>query len=267
MQQCPTCGSLNPDNAEVCADCGMELSGHAATPKTPASAPQTPASVPQTPAAAPFDFAPEAAHTPEAHSPAPSPAPLEAAGGDPFAGNSWDFDLDKGMSATPAHEAQKAPEPHGAMEPAIVPDHLDPMGAPPLGGGSAPTTVIEPPVAPASPSPAPATSGTAKLLLKRGGAPTGDVFSIGPNATIGRFDPESGPVDVDMANLPEAVYISRHHADILLRDGQWMVKDLGSRNGTFVKTDAGFDRVTGETPIQSGQEIAFGNARFEFQSG
>jgi len=259
MQQCPTCGSLNPDNAEVCADCGMELPGHGATPKTPAS-------VPQTPAAAPFDFAPEPAHATEAHSPAPSPAPVEAAGNDPFAGNSWDFDLNKGTSATPVHESQTTPEAHTAMEPAIVPDHIDPVGAPPLGESAAPTTVIEPSLAPPSPSPAPATTGTAKLLLKRGGAPTGDVFSIGPNATVGRFDPESGPVDVDMANLPEAVYISRHHAEVMLRDGQWLVKDLGSRNGTFVKNESGFARVTGETPIQNGDEVAFGNARFEFQS-
>jgi len=266
MQQCPTCGSLNPDNAEVCADCGMELPGHGATPKTPANTPQTPAIVPQPPAAAPFDFAPEPHHAPEAHSPAPSPAPVEAAGHDPFAGNSWDFDLNKGLGATPAHEAQAVPESHTAMEPAIVPDHLDPVGAPPLGESAAPTTLIEPSFAPPSPSPAPATSGAAKLFLKRGGAPTGDVFSIGPNATVGRFDPESGPVDVDMANLPEAVYISRHHAEVMLRDGQWMVKDLGSRNGTFVKNEAGFARVTGETPIQNGDEVAFGNARFEFQS-
>jgi pSer/pThr/pTyr-binding forkhead associated (FHA) protein len=126
----------------------------------------------------------------------------------------------------------------------------------------APATPVPVPATPAVPS---TTGGGAKLILKRGGAPTGDVFSIGASATVGRFDPESGPVDVDMAQLPEAVYISRHHAEINLRDGQWMVKDLGSRNGTFVKNAAGFTRVTGETPVTNGDEIAFGNARFEFQ--
>ncbi len=261
MQQCPTCGSQNPDNAEVCADCGMELPGHGATPKTPASTPQTPA-------AAPFDFAPEAAPKPATPSPAPFPAPVEASGNDPFAGNNWDFDLDKGSAASPP-----APAPQSAPEPAIVPDSPaenapveGAVTAMPDAGMGAPTQVVEPatPVAPIL-APASGGAGSAKLILKRGGALTGDVFPIGPSATIGRFDPESGPVDVDMANLPEAVYISRHHAELNLRDGQWMVKDLGSRNGTFVRNAAGFNRVTGETPVQSGDEVAFGNARFEFQ--
>lgn len=272
MQQCPTCGSQNPDNAEVCADCGMELPGHSAAPKTPAAAPQTP-TPPQTPAAAPFDFAPEAtpahgtpAHGTPAHgtpAPAPAPAPVEASGTDPFAGSNWDFDLDKSGAAS-----HPVSVPQSALEPAIVPDSPVENVAPllPKAGTSEATQVVEP-AAPVSPTPVPASGGvgSAKLILKRGGALTGDVFPIGPSATIGRFDPESGPVDVDMANLPEAVYISRHHAELNLRDGQWMVKDLGSRNGTFVKNAAGFNRVTGETPVQSGDEVAFGNARFEFQ--
>ncbi len=250
MQQCPTCGSLNPDDAEVCADCGMELPGHGATPATPASAPETPA-------AAPFDFAPEAAPTPDATSPAPSPAPVEAAGNDPFAGSEWDFDLDKG-----AAPAATEPPAHSDAAPA-------PLAPTPSPLESAPTQFIEPatePIVPTPVTPTPVVASGAQLILKRGGAPTGDVFTIGPSATVGRFDPESGPVDVDMAQLPESVYISRHHAEINLRDGQWLVKDLGSRNGTFVKNASGFARVTGETPVQSGDEVAFGNARFEFKT-
>lgn len=254
MQQCPTCGSLNPDNAEVCADCGMELPGHGAAPKAPSSTPQTPA-------ASPLDFAPEAAPSPHAPSPSPHPAPVEASGNDPFAGNEWNFDLDKGRAASQPAPAAPAP-------PVSVPAVGGVATPMPDLGTSAPTQVVEPSSTPV-PTPSAPTSGgmgSAKLLLKRGGALTGDVFSIGPSATVGRFDPESGPVDVDMANLPEAVYISRHHAELNLRDGQWMVKDLGSRNGTFVKNESGFNRVTGESPIKPGDEIAFGNARFEFQA-
>ena len=79
-------------------------------------------------------------------------------------------------------------------------------------------------------------SAGARLTLRRGGALSQEVFSLGSGpSVIGRFDPETGPVDVDLGPLPEAVYISRHHAEIWSdASGQWFVKDLGSGNGTFV---------------------------------
>ena len=87
---------------------------------------------------------------------------------------------------------------------------------------------------------------------------------------IGRFDPETGPVDVDLGPLPEAVYISRHHAEIWCDgSGQWFVKDLGSGNATFVCSagERQFRKAVGQHPIKNGDEIAFGNARFEFRIG
>ena len=106
----------------------------------------------------------------------------------------------------------------------------------------------------------------ATLTLKRGGVSTEEKFVIGTLATIGRFDPESGPVDVDMANLPEASYVSRHHAELRCVDGSWQIKDLGSRNGTFVRAASGgaFARVQGEHALHDGDEVSLGNARFEF---
>jgi pSer/pThr/pTyr-binding forkhead associated (FHA) protein len=84
------------------------------------------------------------------------------------------------------------------------------------------------------------------------------------------FLTETGPVDVDLGPLPEAVYVSRHHAEIWCdASGQWLVKDLGSGNGTFV-CGAGqpqFHRVSGDHPIQNGDDLALGNARFEFRAG
>jgi pSer/pThr/pTyr-binding forkhead associated (FHA) protein len=93
---------------------------------------------------------------------------------------------------------------------------------------------------------------------------------VGGHVVIGRFDAETGPVDVDLGNLPEATYVSRQHAELIPDgSGQWRVKDLGSRNGVFVRKQSGgaFQRVTGEEPISGGDEIALGNARFEFQVG
>lgn len=101
-----------------------------------------------------------------------------------------------------------------------------------------------------------------KLTVKRGGVETSEVFEFSPPATIGRFDPQVGPIDVDLAPLPEGSYVSRKHAKITCEDGIWKVHDLGSSNGTFVLRDD-FERVE-EAEILDGSEIALGNARFVF---
>lgn len=108
-----------------------------------------------------------------------------------------------------------------------------------------------------------ATATGAKLIVKRSGAETDTVFDIHPPATIGRFDPSVGPIDVDLAPLPEGAYVSRKHAKITCDDGVWMIQDLGSSNGTFV-LGSDFERVEA-AEISDGQEIALGNARFVFR--
>jgi len=131
-----------------------------------------------------------------------------------------------------------------------------------------------------SPEPAPALPATveprqetpgpsARITLRRGGTITSEVFQLGERAVLGRFDPETGPVDVDLAQLPEAVYVSRRHAEIW-RDitGAWLIKDLGSANGTFVRAAEAprFERVGDEQAVADGYEIGLGNARFEFHT-
>jgi len=104
---------------------------------------------------------------------------------------------------------------------------------------------------------------TAKLVLKRGGVLTDIEYVLHPPATIGRFDPSVGPIDVDLGTQPEGAYVSRKHAKIVCDDGIWKVVDLGSSNGTFVLRDD-FER-TDEAELIDGQEFALGNARFVFQ--
>ncbi len=103
-------------------------------------------------------------------------------------------------------------------------------------------------VPPASPRPpVQVVAGQAKLTLHRAGALTAECFPLGEHVTIGRFDVETGPVDVDVGPLPEGAYLSRHHAEVW-RDGsgKWFIKGLGSQNGTFVRPDKStkFQRVT-----------------------
>ncbi len=127
----------------------------------------------------------------------------------------------------------------------------------PVGDELEPTPVeAEEPVAEALTGP--------RLVLKRNGAETADEFPVYNPVTIGRFDAAVGPVDVDLAGLPEGSYVSRKHAKITLEDGVWMIHDLGSSNGTFVLR-GDFERVE-SAPLEDGTEIALGNARFVFHT-
>lgn len=102
--------------------------------------------------------------------------------------------------------------------------------------------------------------GMATLVVKRSGAETDISFALNPPSIIGRFDPAVGPIDVDLATLPEGSYVSRKHAKLTCDDGVWKVHDLGSSNGTFLLRED-FERVE-EAELKDGDELAFGNARF-----
>jgi pSer/pThr/pTyr-binding forkhead associated (FHA) protein len=106
---------------------------------------------------------------------------------------------------------------------------------------------------------------SATLTVKREGVETEDVFTLSPPAVVGRFDPNVGPVDVDLGSLPEAAYVSRRHARITYEDGHWRIVDLGSSNGTYIKRED-FERVE-SAELTHETEIALGNARFVFRTG
>ena len=58
---------------------------------------------------------------------------------------------------------------------------------------------------------------------------------------------------------PKSPAISRHHCAILTANGQVAVKDLGSKNGTFVNEQ----RIEGVQTVNSGDIVAFGPLTFE----
>ena len=106
----------------------------------------------------------------------------------------------------------------------------------------------------------------------RFGAPTGEEFPLAAQRlAVGRFDPETGPVDIDLSAAVENAHISRQHGELYREaDGRWFVRDLGSTNGVFVKaaSDAAFGpRITAPRQLSDGDELAFGNARFVFRTG
>lgn len=159
---------------------------------------------------------------------------------------------------------------------ATLPSLLE-VGAEPAAPAIEPETSAEPTAeaptaAPARPAAAPVAPAAvlAKLLVKRQGALTGEELAIsGQRVMIGRFDPERGPVDLDLSSMPEAQYISRRHAE-LYRDesGQWFVRDLGSLSGVFVRAAGEPEfgpRITEPRTLNDGDELAFANLVMEFR--
>lgn len=109
----------------------------------------------------------------------------------------------------------------------------------------------------------------AKLTLKIQGALSDQVFTLsGEKVTVGKFDPATGPVDIDLGPIPGAEYISRRHGELYYQQGQWLVRDSGSTNGIFVRRAGSSEfspRLVEPAALQSGDEIAFGNVIFKFE--
>ena len=95
----------------------------------------------------------------------------------------------------------------------------------------------------------------AKLVIERGRS-SGKQFPLSnEEAQIGRWDADGGVFpDVDLdADDPEAK-VSRRHARIVRRSGQYLIEDLGSTNGTFI--NRGRRLLPGDRqPLRDGDEI------------
>lgn len=98
----------------------------------------------------------------------------------------------------------------------------------------------------------PAAGGAADLVLLRDGLPARTIELALPRTILGRL-PESDVVIDD----PGA---SRRHAEIRREDGEYVVADLGSTNGTLVN-----DRTVGERTLQDGDVITIGHTMLEFR--
>ena len=61
--------------------------------------------------------------------------------------------------------------------------------------------------------------------------------------------------------LIDNVSVSRRHAEIREENGAWLLRDLGSSNGTFLNGQ----RVTAELPLRPGDEISFGKFSLLFE--
>ncbi len=104
----------------------------------------------------------------------------------------------------------------------------------------------------------------ARLVIERGRS-AGKQFPLSDDESqIGRWDADGGifpDVDLD-ADDPEAK-VSRRHARIMRRNGQYYIEDLGSTNGTFI--NRGRRLLPGDRqPLRDGDEIIVGKTFLRF---
>lgn len=120
-------------------------------------------------------------------------------------------------------------------------------------------------------SPTTAAPAPARLIIKRYGNVTNDSIPLqGERMIVGRFDPSTGPVDIDVTGMAGAEHISRRHAEVYADSGVWQVRDLGSTNGVFIKRAGASSyspRLQEPGELQDGDEVAFGNVVFVFRQG
>jgi hypothetical protein len=98
----------------------------------------------------------------------------------------------------------------------------------------------------------PVTDGPA-LVVRSGGGRAGEHFiPQGERTTVGR----SPDCDIFL----DDVTVSRKHAVLVQQNGEFLIEDQGSLNGTFVNRR----RIESATRLQSGDEVQIGKYRLSF---
>ena len=105
----------------------------------------------------------------------------------------------------------------------------------------------------------------AALVINRGRS-AGKEFPVHEDeAYIGRWDADSGIFpDVDLDSDDPEAKVSRRHARITRRSGQYYIEDLGSTNGTFI--NRGRRLLPGDRQLlRDGDEVIVGKTFLRFQ--
>lgn len=125
-----------------------------------------------------------------------------------------------------------------------------------VAAGSAPVAASRASAASATAvSSAPATVETASRLVLTSGSKAGAEVPLGTDEiTIGRSSDSSLIIRDD--------FTSTHHARLMVWNGQWMLQDLDSTNGTFL----GGTRVTSPVPVTLDTTIKVGATTFELRN-
>jgi Inner membrane component of T3SS, cytoplasmic domain len=117
-----------------------------------------------------------------------------------------------------------------------------------------PAQNARPPRQPKPAKPAKPGRGTARVLVVTDGALKGTTLDLAAQQiTLGRANDATLVLNDD--------YASSRHARIFPQDGQWIVEDLGSTNGTYLDRQ----KVTRPTPVPLGVPIRIGKTVLELR--
>lgn len=120
--------------------------------------------------------------------------------------------------------------------------------------GAAPVVAVSPVPSEPSTETVPATRDITRRLVLTSGAKAGaEVPLTAEEITIGR--------STDSSLIIRDDYTSTHHARLMVWNGQWMLQDLDSTNGTFL----GGHRVTNPVPVPLNTPIKVGATTFELR--
>jgi len=84
---------------------------------------------------------------------------------------------------------------------------------------------------------------------------------------IGRRESADQKIELDLANFSGSDTVSKQHGMMENHQGQWIIQDLHSTNGIFLKRlgQTRFSRLSQPEKLNSGDELAFGKVRFIFK--
>ncbi|MFC4224365.1 FHA domain-containing protein FhaB/FipA [Lysinibacter cavernae] len=161
------------------------------------------------------------------------------------------YALKSDLFGAPVRKLKQATPNQDAAEPQ---PYVAPVAATPLSPSSPDqaTNIISTVGGPSIPSAAP--SGPASRLVITSGPKSGVEVQLSSDPlTIGRSS-ESSLVIRDE-------YTSTHHARLVLQNGQWILHDLDSTNGTFLDNV----RVTRPVAVSPGSTVTIGKTSFELR--
>jgi hypothetical protein len=234
MITCQRCQTENLDGSQYCDECGAALAG------------QPPQAQPQAAARTPAD---------DGHaSPATAPSPSDSS---TFDAPAPEHGRRRGTVETPSITNAQAPAP--------APVSL--LGQTPAAPRKVQEKVQESGPRRIEDSAARRGSGGtphAKLVIHRGRS-VGKEFPLCEDEShIGRWDADGGIFpDVDLDSDDPEAKVSRRHARITRRGGQYYIEDLGSTNGTFV--NRGRRLLPGDRQnLRDGDEVIVGKTFLKF---